>query len=140
MTFNPIELLFVYGTLMSGFSAHAFLMDSEFVSHGVLYGAKLLHIEDGFPAAVEGEGEVFGEVYRVDSLTLAAIDVFEEVWEDFPEKSFFFRKRKFVRLIPMNDFVEAWVYVLNPKFLPVISYTEVPFGNWKEFIKKLIKL
>ncbi|SMP04292.1 Uncharacterized conserved protein YtfP, gamma-glutamylcyclotransferase (GGCT)/AIG2-like family [Desulfurobacterium pacificum] len=138
--FSPMELLFVYGTLMSGFSAHTFLMDSEFVSHGVLYGARLLHLEDGFPAAVEGEGEVFGEVYRVDSLTLAAIDAFEEFWEDFPERSFYLRKKKFVRLIPMNDFVEAWVYILNPKFLSIVSYTEVPFGNWKEFIKKLIKL
>jgi gamma-glutamylcyclotransferase (GGCT)/AIG2-like uncharacterized protein YtfP len=134
------ELLFVYGTLMSGLSAHTFLFDSEFVAHGILYGAKLLHIEDGYPGVIEGEGEVFGEVYRVDSLTLAAIDLFEEFYEHFPERSLYIRTRKPVRLIPFNDFVDAWVYILNPSAVERLSFTEVPFGNWKEFIKKLMKL
>ncbi len=134
------DLLFVYGTLMSGLSAHAFLLDSEFVSHGVVYGVKLLHFEEGFPGAVEGEGEVVGEVYRVDALTIAAIDAFEEFYEGFPEKSFYIRVKKPVRLIPYNEFVEAWIYLLNPRVLNRLSFTEVPFGNWKEFIKKLIKL
>ncbi|ADY72899.1 AIG2 family protein [Desulfurobacterium thermolithotrophum DSM 11699] len=134
------ELLFVYGTLMSGLSAHTFLFDSEFVGHGILYGAKLLHLEEGYPGVIEGEGEVFGEVYRVDSLTLAAIDLFEEFYKSFPERSFYLRIRKPIRLIQFNDFVDAWVYVLNPLIIKNLSFTEVPFGNWKEFIKKLMKL
>jgi gamma-glutamylcyclotransferase (GGCT)/AIG2-like uncharacterized protein YtfP len=134
------ELLFVYGTLMSGLSAHAFLLDSEFVAYGILYGAKLLHLDEGYPGVVEGEGRVFGEVYRVDSFTLAAIDFFEEFYENFPERSFYLRVKKPVRLIPFNDFVDVWVYLLNPVVLEKLSFTEVPFGNWKEFVKKLIKL
>ncbi|MEO2083789.1 MAG: gamma-glutamylcyclotransferase family protein, partial [Desulfurobacteriaceae bacterium] len=120
------HLLFVYGTLMRGFSAHAFLLDSDFVSYGVLYGARLLHLEDGYPGAVEGEGEIYGEVYRVDSVTLKALDLFEEFYEERPEDSFYVRKRKFVRLIPYNDFVEVWVYLLNPVRLEALSFTEVP--------------
>lgn len=134
------NLLFVYGTLMSGLSAHVFLIDSEFVSHGILYGAKLLHLEEGYPGVVESEGEVFGEVYRVDDLTLAAIDLFEDFNELFPEKSFYIRRQKPVKLIQFNDFVDAWVYILNPLVLKELSFTEIPFGNWKEFIKKLVNL
>ncbi|MEO2068661.1 MAG: gamma-glutamylcyclotransferase family protein [Desulfurobacteriaceae bacterium] len=134
------ELLFVYGTLMSGFSAHTFLFDSEFVAHGILYGAKLLHLEEGYPGVIEGEGRVFGEVYRVDPLTLKAIDLFEEFYENFPENSLYIRVKKPVMLIQFNDFVDAWVYLLNKDLLDRLSFTEVPFGNWKEFIKKLMKL
>jgi gamma-glutamylcyclotransferase (GGCT)/AIG2-like uncharacterized protein YtfP len=134
------EFLFVYGALMSGFSAHAFLFDSEFVAHGILYGAKLLHLEEGYPGVIEGEGKVFGEVYRVDPPTLKAIDLFEEFYENFPESSLYIRVKKPVRLIQFNDFVDAWVYLLNKDLLDKLSFTEVPFGNWKEFIKKLMKL
>ena len=134
------QLLFVYGTLMSGLSAHAFLIDSPFVSHGVLYGARLVHLKDGFPGAIEGEGTVFGEVYRVDDITLRAIDLFEEFNELFPEDSFYIRKLKQIRLIPMNEFVEAWVYVLNPLLIDSLEFTEIPFGNWREFLKNFLKI
>ena len=133
MTFN--QLLFAYGTLMVGFSAHAFLIDAQFISHGILYGARLVHLPEGFPGAIEGEGEILGEVYRVDEETLRAIDRYEEYYEDSPEKSLFIRKLKPVRLIPMDEWVEAWVYLLNPSL--VKEFTEVPLGNWREFIKKL---
>ena len=133
-------LLFVYGTLMSGFSAHVFLFDSEFVAYVVLYGARLLHLEEGYPGVVEGEGAVFGEVYRVDSLTISAVDLFEGLYEDFPERSVYVRVKKPVRLIPFGDFVDAWVYLLNPSFVEELSFTEVPFGSWREFLKNLIKL
>jgi len=134
------QLLFVYGTLMSGLSAHAFLLDSVFISHGVLYGAKLVHLSEGYPGVVEGEGKVFGEVYRVDDFTLKAIDLFEDYNEFFPEESFYLRKKKYVRLIPMNEFVEAWTYFLNPSVLESFEFTEIPMGNWKEFLKHLLKL
>ncbi len=133
MTSN--HLLFVYGTLMSGFSAHTFLIDAQFISHGILYGARLVHLEEGFPGVIEGEGEVFGEVYRVDEITLKAIDLYEEFNELLPKESLFIRKVKPIRLIPMNEWVEAWVYLLNPSL--VEEFIEVPFGNWREFIKKL---
>ncbi len=130
------ELLFVYGTLMSGFSAHAFLMDSQFISHGILYGARLIHLPQGFPGALEGEGEVIGEVYRVDSLTLKAIDAYEDYNEEFENESLFIRKLKPIKLIPLNEWVEAWVSIFNEK-LPE-EVTEIPLGNWREFIEKLL--
>ena len=132
------ELLFVYGTLMSGFSAHTLLKDAHFVAHGVLYGAKLLHVEDKFPAVIDGEGKVFGEVYRVETFTLKAVDIFEGFYEEFPENSFYLREKRPIRLIPYGDFVEAWVYILNPRFLSSLKFTEIPFGSWREFVSKLV--
>ncbi len=130
------ELLFVYGTLMSGFSAHTFLMDSQFISHGILYGAKLIHLPQGFPGALEGKGKIVGEVYRVDRLTLKAIDIYEDYNEEFSEESLFIRKLKPVKLIPLNEWIEAWVYILNKELLE--EFTEIPLGNWREFIEKLL--
>ncbi len=130
------ELLFVYGTLMSGFSAHAFLMDSQFISHGILYGARLIHLPQGFPGALEGEGKIVGEVYRVDRLTLKAIDLYEDYNEELTEESLFIRKLKPVKLIPLNEWIEAWVYIFNKELLE--EFTEIPLGNWREFIEKLL--
>ncbi|WP_457680737.1 gamma-glutamylcyclotransferase family protein [Thermovibrio sp.] len=128
---EPFPLLFVYGKFMSGFSAHAFLFDAQFISHGILYGAKLLHLKDGIPGAVEGEGKVLGEVYRVDEITLEAIELYTEINDNL-----FIKKRKPILLIPLNEWVEAWVFLLNPNRLS--EYVELPFGSWREFIKNLL--
>ncbi|WP_297446841.1 gamma-glutamylcyclotransferase family protein [Desulfurobacterium sp.] len=130
------QLLFVYGTLMSGFSANVFLSDNQFIGYGVLYGARLLHLDEGYPAVVDGDGRVFGELYQVDTLTLKAIDFFEA----FPEKSLYIRTIRPVRLLPYGDFVDAWVYILNPCFIDSKSYIEIPGGNWRDFLKKLLML
>ncbi len=133
------QLLFVYGSLMSGFSANVFLSDMEFVGYGILYGTKLLYLNKGYPAVIEGKGKVFGEIYRVDSITLKAIDAFEDFFKNLPEKSFYCREKKSVRLLPYRDFLDAWVYFLNPTFLSV-EHVEIPSGNWREFIKKFLML
>ncbi len=134
------KLLFVYGSLMSGLSAHSFLFDSDFISHGILFGARLIQLRDGYPAVIEGEGKVFGEVYKVDEATLTAIDLFEEFFEGFPERSMYVRKEKPVKLIPYGDFVDSWVYFLNPLMVDEMDFTDIPFGNWREFVKKLMLL
>ncbi|WP_456436829.1 gamma-glutamylcyclotransferase family protein [Desulfurobacterium sp.] len=134
------QLLFVYGTLMSGFSANVFLSDNQFIGYGVLYGARLLHLDEGYPAVVDGDGRVFGELYQVDTLTLKAIDFFEDFFEAFPEKSLYIRTIRPVRLLPYGDFVDAWVYILNSCFIDSKSYIEIPGGNWRDFLKKLLML
>jgi gamma-glutamylcyclotransferase (GGCT)/AIG2-like uncharacterized protein YtfP len=134
------KLLFVYGSLMSGLSAHTFLLDTDFISYGILYGARLIQLKEGYPAVIEGEGRVFGEVYKVDIATLSAIDLFEEFFEEFPEKSTYIRKIKPIKLIPYGEFVDSFVYFLNPEVLEETDFTDVPFGNWREFVKKLMLL
>ncbi|SNR71232.1 gamma-glutamylcyclotransferase family protein [Desulfurobacterium atlanticum] len=133
------HLLFVYGTLMSGFSANIFLSDTSFVGYGILYGGKLVHLKEGYPAVVEGNGRVFGEVYQVDYSTLKAIDFFEEFFEDFPSHSLYLRVKKPVKLLPYNDFVDAWVYFLNSSLVS-IDYMEILSGNWREFLKKFLMI
>lgn len=73
--------IFVYGSIKKGYWAHKYLEAgrAEFLGDGVLYGYRLYNIAS-FPAMVKSPDpieKVLGEVYEVSSLTLEAIDAFE---------------------------------------------------------------
>ncbi len=132
------QLLFTYGMLMDGLSGHTFLLDSEFLGYGILYGIRLVQLNDGYPAVLDGESSISGEVYRVDDQTIDAIDYFEGFNPKAPEESLFIRKTKPIRLLPYGDFVDACVYILNAE--RVRSFVDIPFYNWREFVKKLLNM
>jgi len=69
------DLIFVYGTLMSGFGLHRLLANrSEHIGNGTV-AARLLDL-NSYPAAVrDAHGTVVGEVYRLgDRDLLRALD------------------------------------------------------------------
>ena len=73
------NLLFVYGTLLSGERHHLLLAEAE--PGGPACTAAAFDLVDcgGFPAIVPGgTTAIAGEVYAVDDLTLAAIDRLED--------------------------------------------------------------
>jgi len=67
------DLIFVYGTLMSGFRLHRLLAKrSEHVGNGTV-AARLLDL-GSYPAAVrDAHGTVAGEVYRLDDRDLLRV-------------------------------------------------------------------
>ena len=76
--------LFVYGTLKRDGKNHFFLYRQmpnkvKFVRHEVLKGYSIYDIDHGFPLMFKDtdEAKVYGEVYEIDSDTLAEIDVLE---------------------------------------------------------------
>ena len=61
-----------------------------------------------FPAFIEGEGRVAGELFEVlDASVMAQLDAWEDYWPDDPARSRYERRR--VRLI--EPAARAWVYV-----------------------------
>ncbi len=85
--------MFVYGTLKRGDRNHYLLANSEFLGEARTRAPvwRLVEIcEPGhypYPAAEEhGNGHIFGEVYRVDAATLAALDALEAEGEDYVRK------------------------------------------------------
>ena len=75
---NSHHLVFVYGTLMTGEPNHRLLAHAQHVGRASTRPAYHLVDLGAFPALVSGgKTAVAGEVYSVDSPTLAALDRLE---------------------------------------------------------------
>lgn len=66
---EPISDIFVYGTLMQGFSNSEKYLSGFAINRkpGQMKG-DLFHLIYGFPAATEGKGRVVGEIVRVKDI------------------------------------------------------------------------
>jgi gamma-glutamylcyclotransferase (GGCT)/AIG2-like uncharacterized protein YtfP len=112
---NP-ELVFVYGTLQRGHVNHHWLAGCGFEGEGTMAGL-VLHDLGPFPMAIPGDGEVRGEVYRLEAQTLDGLDRLE----GYP--------RLYDRLpLPLGDGRWAWVYVGRPR--QVRHVPAIPGGRW----------
>lgn len=72
--------VFVYGSLKAGHSAHGLLNGAERLADGVLDGVQCIENED-FPMLIPGDDAISGEVYRINSEQLIALDAYEEAPE-----------------------------------------------------------
>jgi len=132
MKFFP-EYLFVYGTLMKGFTnpfADKLNKLSDFVGKGSFPG--LLYQVDWYPGAVYSEKSgfaVFGEIYKLQNppQLLRELDEYEDVFED-ESVSLYVR-----RVIPVKTenqkFLDCWVYLYNQ---PVADLAVITSGNFRE--------
>lgn len=97
----PIELIFVYGTLMRGYALHpALARVATYLGSGRVRGT-LLDL-GSFPGLVEGRGSVSGEVYRIH-----APERLPDV--DREEEGYNFERRR--RKIALADGRPAWAWV-----------------------------
>jgi gamma-glutamylcyclotransferase (GGCT)/AIG2-like uncharacterized protein YtfP len=116
------ELLAVYGTLMTGLTydgrpelEHALRDVGPCRIPGVLHvvGA------GGYPALMEGEGEVAGELYEVaDPAILPVLDAYEDAEYE----------RRMVRLA--DPAVDAWTYV----WVAAAPGERIDGGDWRAFL------
>lgn len=108
--------LFVYGTLRQGEEATHFLPGFSMFDTG------------SFPYIIPGEGQVCGNIRKVEEHELAKFDRYEGVGSGF-------YKRIAVRAIPKDEDKEeeVWVYiggnVVNDSAKPV------PSGDWQQHKK-----
>ena len=93
-----MELLFVYGSLRQGQSAHLLLKGCRRHPDGELSHAELID-HNGYPMLQAGSQTVKGEVYAVPPSCWSALDEWEEAPEAYERNS---------RLL--NDGREVWVY------------------------------
>ena len=96
---TSLQLIFVYGSLKSGRSAHHLLAGAQRQSDGWLEGVRL-GVVAGYPMLWVGDQAINGEVYRVDPALIQQLDVYEGVPNDY------------IRLQrPLRDGRMAWVYM-----------------------------
>ncbi len=74
---RDVRLLFVYGSLKRGQANHAELGHAAFVAVARTLPQFALRMIDGYPALVPGERAVLGELYRIETANLSALDEFE---------------------------------------------------------------
>jgi len=72
------QLVFVYGTLKSGFNNNILLSDSKLVGPGVTDDMYVMY-EDGIPYVSKSskQSQISGEIYLVDGHTLEDLDMLE---------------------------------------------------------------
>jgi len=131
-----IVLLFVYGTLRSGF-AHTFrqLMESQttFLSYGTVNGR--LYDLGSYPGLIltdDSTDIVHGEVYQVHNESLIReLDLYENYRKNDPGSLYIRSLQK----INMNDgrSVEAIVYTYNKSLDNAIRITE---GDYKTYLSR----
>lgn len=113
-------LLFVYGTLMRGESAHGLLgATARFVAEAQTEPRYTLLDMGEYPALMEGgTTAVRGELYEVDGEQLAALDRYEDVPEIYER-----------RVLTAGD-SKALAYVLHPQLASGASV--IASGAWRK--------
>jgi gamma-glutamylcyclotransferase (GGCT)/AIG2-like uncharacterized protein YtfP len=102
------EPVFVYGTLRRGGSNHFRMNGAGFLGAGSIAGT--IHRIDWYPALVcGGAGEVRGELYRVSTEHLLALDLFEGILPDADEPREYHRVKVEVTLDSAEK-QSAWVW------------------------------
>lgn len=133
-----MEDVFVYGTLMEGYSNHKILLEGKVLAtrNGTLKGA-LYQLPEGYPGLLEEEGIVLGQV-----LTLANMEDLEDL---DPLEGYFGpgrnntydRVRRMIKLTDGEE-AEAWVYVFRDDLYAKHRGEFVPNGDWAAFMKKKV--
>ena len=102
-------VLFVYGTLKLGHSNNRLLKGAEFLGVAKTLEKYSLY-ESGIPFVFKGESvsQIFGELYRVDELTLKIVDRLE----GHPEV---YRREKVQVVTEEGRTVTAWMYFYPEK-------------------------
>ncbi|HSL21913.1 MAG TPA: gamma-glutamylcyclotransferase family protein [Vicinamibacterales bacterium] len=130
------DLVFFYGTLMTGFDRrHRAGIDehlADFVGRGTI-SAELFDLGI-YPAAVPApEGHVWGEVYRMKDAdkALSGLDEIEGYRPDDPDRSLYVREKVDVKLTDGRT-EQAWVYFYNA---PLGRAERIPSGDYLAHIK-----
>jgi gamma-glutamylcyclotransferase (GGCT)/AIG2-like uncharacterized protein YtfP len=123
------DCVFVYGLLKSGCELHHHCAQGTFIGEATVRGG--LYSLGEYPAMIEGDGIVHGELYRFEDIAVT-LEVFDEI-EDYdpqnPESSLYVRTVKPATLDKDKTSVQAWIYVYNRD---VKGLTPIKSGNWPE--------
>lgn len=118
------QQVFVYGTLMKGFSLHDRLRNGTYLGKAMLEGYEMYAIAGGgYAAIVPGQGTVCGEVYEVDESTLYTLDLVEG-------EGYLFKKEWETVVMEDGRKTRLWVYVYLRPVTEV--HRRIPSGDWKK--------
>ncbi|HEY7447234.1 MAG TPA: gamma-glutamylcyclotransferase family protein [Vicinamibacterales bacterium] len=129
------DRVFFYGTLMTGFNRRLRIgVDSKlrYVGRGSIQA--ILFDLGIYPAAVPGDGHVWGELFETDEpeLVLAGLDSIEGYRPGDPEHSLYTRVQSPVTLEDGRT-LQAWVYFYNA---PLGQASQILSGDYLQYLEK----
>lgn len=136
-----INQVFVYGTLMSGMSnQHVIISHTKRLEPGKARGL-LYHLPYGYPAMIDGEGEITGELVELidPDQVLEALDWLEGYrGEENPDNLY----HRVIRQVGTADgrVVSAYVYLWAKERELGRLGVQVASGNWREYKQKKQRL
>lgn len=119
-----MNVVAVYGSLLSGFGNHRLLEQSNFLGQSEITGFEMYSL-GGFPVIcpVENKSVVQAEIYQVDDTTMARLDRLE----GYPN----FYNRQEVSVQVAGKVESAWVYFMsNP---PNYAQDKIETGSWRDY-------
>ncbi len=122
------QLVFTYGSLMTGLGNHHYLESSDLIGPAKALSDYRMISYDAYPAVYwHEEGQpVVGELYVVSYDTLRALDQLES--------NGYFYKREYADVSCEGWTMSAWMYLLLPRYrnpeLPIVES-----NDWREFQK-----
>jgi gamma-glutamylcyclotransferase (GGCT)/AIG2-like uncharacterized protein YtfP len=126
------QLVFVYGTLMSGFANNGLLANSRLFATRARTIPEYTLVDLGFfPGLLaEGSGQVIGELYEINDATLNQLDALEAVPILY--------KRQRVKLVGDRS---VWGYFLNKENINLEEGEELEIissGNWRRHVRRKV--
>ncbi|WP_064093221.1 gamma-glutamylcyclotransferase [Rossellomorea aquimaris] len=124
--------VFVYGSLRRNESNHALLKEAELIYEQSWVRGTLYDTKRGYPALKEGNGRVYGEVYKINSKILPTLDNLEGYLENQLDNLY---TRKLIEVQTDSGLLEAYVYYAKSEDM---LQEEIVSGDWKvhRFIKE----
>lgn len=119
---------------MEGYANHTMLEDSIFVKKGMTKG-KLYGLPYGYPALIEGDGWVKGEIYDVDEVTLQKMDTLEAY---YGQENDLFQRLKANVLIDGGIDAKAFIYYYSNRVEAQNAGEEILEGDWRNHVKSMI--
>jgi len=130
-----ITAAFVYGTLMRGEANHRLVSSAKKIMPATVQG-RLYALVYGYPAMIDGHGQVHGELYFFDNngieAVLSRLDYLEGYRPATPETSLFLRK---IVEVTTDDgrVYSAYTYLAGPHLVQRLGQIghECPGGRWQ---------
>ena len=126
-----MTFIFIYGTLLPGLRLEAQMRGARFVAAAQALG-RLVDV-GRYPGFLQGDGLVTGEVYEVDELHLARLDVVEDMVPGDSAASQYWREQVTVAAGQLHGQpVQTYVYKR-----PVDGCTAIAHGDYRRYIREV---
>lgn len=130
-----LDKVFVYGTLMKNFRNYKRYLEGRIsrITPGKTYGL-LYHLPEGYPALLEGNEIVEGEIIEpVDKKLLKALDRLEDYVEGRSSNLY---ERKIREILTEDgEKVTCWIYIYTDERYAKENGILIPDGNWRKFME-----
>ena len=126
-----MTFIFIYGTLLPGLRLEAQMRGARFVAAAQVLG-RLVDV-GRYPGFLQGDGLVTGEVYEVDELHLARLDLVEDMVPGDRAASQYWREQVTVAAGQLHGQpVQTYVYKR-----PVDGCTAIAHGDYRRYIREV---